>query len=219
VTELVNTLSSGTGNAAVYARTLASLARNRGIRITVIAHEALLPLISALSSEHAQVLAAAANALSIITSHWLDVNTRSQCKVAGGILPLVLGLSATDTHAQAACCRALASIAKESDTRALVTQYRGVEHVARLLRCATDRRVQIGAAECITAGETCTTIVVYVCACENMCVRVYVCMYVYTHPHIRILFATCVPCSCCFSQAVHHAQLNIYALYECKFSK
>jgi hypothetical protein len=153
VTELVNSLSSGVGSSAVYARTLGALAHNRIIRIKVVAREALLPLVSAVSSEHAEVVAAAADALGVVTSHWLDAPTRTRCKVAGVIMPLVLGLSMTDTGAQAACCNAIAAVAKESDVRAIVTQYKGLEHVARLLRCATDRNVQISAMECIAAGE------------------------------------------------------------------
>ena len=158
VTELVHSLSGGVGRTAVFARALGALGTNRTIRTSVVAKEALMPLAGTLTSDKHDAVEAAANAIAILSSHWLDVKMRQRCKLAGVIPPLINGLMLPHTGAQAACALALGNLAKsESDVRAVLTQHRGVEHVARLLRCQTSMLVQVRAAHCIAnVAETAT---------------------------------------------------------------
>lgn len=153
VTDLVHSLSAGLGDLTVYARALGSLALNLAIRIPIVAQEALLPLTNALSSENSEIVSAAADAIAILCDRWLDVRVRNKFKVAGVIMPLISALWLPDNRAQASACAALASVARESDIRALLTQHRGVEHIARALRCTTSFKLQAAAADCLAAGE------------------------------------------------------------------
>lgn len=153
VTDLVHSLSAGLGDLTVYARALGSLALNLAIRIPIVAQEALLPLTNALSSDNSEIVSAAADAISVLCDRWLDVRVRNKFKVAGVIMPLISALWLPDNRAQASACAALASVARESDIRALLTQHRGVEHIARALRCTTSFKLQAAAADCLAAGK------------------------------------------------------------------